>query len=98
MSKAVLELEYLRVEPFLTVYGEMEESLEIKEDVRKLENRIAELNGEIRFLRDNIGRIARDAVIMELKMLYGEDYESLQETYRWQKEFMRREREREKSR
>ena len=92
-SKAVLELEYLRVEPFLTVYGEVEESLEIKEDVRKLENRIAELNNEIRFLRDHIGQIARDAVQMELKMLYGEDYESLQETYRWQKEFMRRERE-----
>jgi len=91
MSKAVLELEYLRVEPFLTVYGEMEESLEIKEDVRKLENRIAELNSEIRFLRDHMGRIARDAVQMELKMMYGEDYESLQETYRWQKEFMRRE-------
>lgn len=47
LSKAKLELEYLRVEPFLTVYGEVEEALEIKEDVRKLESRIVDLNREI---------------------------------------------------
>ena len=37
----------LRVEPFLTVYGQTEESLEIKEDVRKMEARIVDLNKEI---------------------------------------------------
>jgi len=37
LSKAKLELEYLRVEPFLTVYGEVEESIEIKQDVRTTE-------------------------------------------------------------
>jgi len=58
-----------------------------------LRSKIEDLRGEVRMLQDNIGRIARDAVIMELKMLYGEDYESLQEMYRWQKEFMRREQE-----
>ena len=47
LSKAKLELEYLRVEPFLTVYGEAEESLEIKEEVRKLEARTLDLNKEI---------------------------------------------------
>jgi len=47
LDKAKLELEYLRVEPFLTVYGEVEEALEIKEDVRKLESRIVDLNREI---------------------------------------------------
>jgi len=47
LSKAKLELEYLRVEPFLTVYGQTEENLEIKEDVRKLESRIVDLNREI---------------------------------------------------
>jgi len=47
LSKAKLELEYLRVEPFLTVYGQTEESLEIKEDVRKMEARIVDLNKEI---------------------------------------------------
>jgi hypothetical protein len=47
LSKAKLELEYLRAEPFLTVYGQTEESLEIKEDVKKLEARILDLNKEI---------------------------------------------------
>ncbi|MHC3130202.1 MAG: tyrosine-type recombinase/integrase [Candidatus Bathyarchaeota archaeon] len=47
LSKAKLELEYLRVEPFLTVYSQTEENLEIKEDVRKMETRIVDLNKEI---------------------------------------------------
>ena len=47
LSKAKLELEYLRVEPFLTVYSSTQESMEIKEDVRKLESRIVDLNREI---------------------------------------------------
>lgn len=44
LKKPTLELQYLRVEPFLTVYGEAEASTEVKEDVRKLENRVGELN------------------------------------------------------
>jgi len=52
LSKAKLELEYLRVEPFLTVYGEVEESLEVKEDVRKLEARITQLNREMTTMYD----------------------------------------------
>jgi len=55
----VLELEYLRVEPFLTVYGEVEESLEIKEDVRKLEARIADLNKEIEEQKRTINDLSR---------------------------------------
>jgi integrase len=47
LSRAKLELEYLRVEPFLTVYGEIEESLEIKEDVAKLEKIVVKLNREV---------------------------------------------------
>jgi site-specific recombinase XerC/soluble cytochrome b562 len=47
LSKAKLELEYLRVEPFLTVYGQSKENLEIKEDLRKMETRIIDLNKEI---------------------------------------------------
>jgi len=47
LSKAKIELEYLRVEPFLTVYGQSEESLEIKEDIRKMETRVVDLNREI---------------------------------------------------
>lgn len=47
LSKAKLEFEYLRVEPFLTVYGQSKENLEIKEDIRKMETRIIDLNKEI---------------------------------------------------
>jgi hypothetical protein len=47
LNKAKLELEYLRVEPFLTVYGQSKENLEIKEDIRKMETRIIDLNKEI---------------------------------------------------
>lgn len=52
MSRATLELEYLKVEPFLTVYREVEESLEIKEDVTRLEKRIVGLNRTIATLSD----------------------------------------------
>jgi len=58
LSKAKLELEYLRVEPFLTVYGEVDESLEIKEDVKKLERRILDLNRTIDDLQRTLeGRV-----------------------------------------
>jgi len=58
LSKAKLELEYLRVEPFLTVYGEVDESLEIKEDVKKLERRILDLNRTIDDLQHSLeGRV-----------------------------------------
>lgn len=46
LSRAVLELAYLRVEPFVSVFGDSESS-EIKEDVAKLESRIVDLNREI---------------------------------------------------
>jgi len=58
LSKAKLELEYLRVEPFLTVYGQVEESLEIKEDVKKLERRILDLNRTVDDLQHSLeGRV-----------------------------------------
>ena len=53
LSKAKLELEYLRVEPFLTVYSQNEENIEIKKDVQKMEIRIGDLNREI-FEQKNI--------------------------------------------
>ena len=40
VSRAKAELEYLRVEPFLTVYGEVEEATEIKEEMSKLRTTI----------------------------------------------------------
>ena len=40
VSRAKAELEYLRVEPFLTIYGEVEETTEIKEKMSKLETTI----------------------------------------------------------
>jgi site-specific recombinase XerD len=58
LSKAALELEYLRVEPFLTVYGEVEESLEIKQDVKKLERRVLDLNRTVDDLQHTLeGRV-----------------------------------------
>ena len=94
IPKAILELQYLKVEPAVTVYGGLEESLEIKEDVARLELRIGELNRKIEehkqtisLLQTNLKHIARDAVKMELRKLYGEDYEALKEA---QEEFTRR--------
>lgn len=40
LSPAKLELEFLRVEPFLTVYGTVEENTEFKEQISKLEGTI----------------------------------------------------------
>jgi len=60
LSKAKLELEYLRVEPFLTVYGEVEESLEVKEDVKKLERRILDLNSTIDDLQHSLEQKIED--------------------------------------
>jgi hypothetical protein len=62
LSKAKLELEYLRVEPFLTVYGQSEEALEIKEDVRKMEARMVDLNKEI-----TQQKIAMERKVLELE-------------------------------
>jgi hypothetical protein len=40
-------LEYLRAEPYLTVYGEAEETTEIKENITKLETRIRDQDKKI---------------------------------------------------
>jgi hypothetical protein len=40
LSRPKAELEYLRVEPFLTVYGKIEETTEIKEEMSKLRTTI----------------------------------------------------------
>jgi len=71
LSKAKLELEYLRVEPFLTVYGQTEENLEIKEDVRKMEARIVDLNKEIADHKRTTENFQKENLIIqgELKLL-----------------------------
>ena len=40
-------MEYLRAEPYLTVYGEAEETTEIKENITKLETRIRDQDKKI---------------------------------------------------
>lgn len=55
LSRAKLELEYLRAEPFLTVYGQVEETIEIQEDVKRLEKRIVDFNRTIATLSDKFG-------------------------------------------
>jgi site-specific recombinase XerD len=71
LSKAKLELEYLRAEPFLTVYGQTEESLEIKEDLKKLEARIVDLNKEITNQKMTTENFRRENLIVqrELRLL-----------------------------
>ena len=65
LSRAKLELEYLRVEPFLTVYGEVEESLEVKQDVRKLEKIIVKLNRDVEEQKRTIESLSK---VMEGKV------------------------------
>ena len=44
LDRSTSELEYLRVEPFTTVYGEIEEALETKEEVAELKSTVDVLN------------------------------------------------------
>ena len=59
IPRAVLELQYIKVEPFITVYGEVEEALEIKQDIRKLENRILSLNRDIEEQKRTINDLSK---------------------------------------
>jgi chromosome segregation ATPase len=51
LSTAKLELEYLRVEPYLTVYGAVEENLAVKEKMSQLETTVETLSGRVEELR-----------------------------------------------
>jgi len=96
LSKAKLELEYLRVEPFLTVYSFSEESLEIKKDVKKLEARIVELNRELMEQKNKfenelngLNNLVASNIAFVLKLFGHEDedfsnrvYDMLEETYK----------------
>jgi len=94
LSKAKLELEYLRVEPFLTVYGEVDESLEIKEDVKKLERRILDLNRTVDDLQHSLeGRVEEITRRLFEKWMdeeYSADQESLRELQKWRDDFTKR--------
>ncbi len=97
LSRAKLELEYLRVEPFLTVYGEVEESLEIKEDVKKLERRILDLNRTIDDLQitlnGKVERITQKFLEKEIEKQLEEDRKRMKVLEEWRKEFTKRIRE-----
>lgn len=97
IPRTVLELQYLRVEPFITVYGVAEEALEIREDVRKLENRIADLNRKIEeqnrviadmsnLLERKVEQITRELWEEEFKA----DREAIKDLKKWREEYMRR--------
>ena len=84
LSRAVLELAYLRVEPFVSVFGDLESS-EIKEDVSRLESRIVDLNRKIedqkriigdlsKVMEDRIGEITREIQTEHFKKLFEETY------------------------
>jgi hypothetical protein len=105
LSKAKLELEYLRVEPFLTVYGEAEESIEIKEEVRKLEARTVDLNKEIQEQKiiikqqNNLLAETRSQFVKlvdfqiwkdQMEQQIREEQEAFKEKLEWQQEASRR--------
>ena len=52
LSPAKLELEYLRVEPYLTVYGEVDENAKTKEEVQNLRQTIGTLSQEISKIKE----------------------------------------------
>ena len=90
LTRPMLELQYLTVEPLLTVYGEVQEALEIKEDVRKLEQRILDLNKTIvelqQTLESKVETIARHVFPELLK----EDRAAIEELKQWREEFAKR--------
>ena len=94
VPRAVLELQYLRVEPFITVYGEVEESLEIKEDIQRLESRIVDLNKEVEGQKQTIEELTNTLVQKVEQIarhvfpeLLKEDREAIKELEEWRKEF-----------
>ena len=87
IGRAVLELEYLRVEPFLTVYGEVEESLEIREDIQRLRS---DLDSMMRNFTKNVELVARDLFDKWMREQLDADREAIEELKKWQEEFTER--------
>ena len=87
---AVLELEYLRVEPFLTVYGEVEEALEIREDIERLRS---DLDSMMRNFTKNVEHVARDLFDKWMQEQLDADHEAIKELQKWREEFTKRHRE-----
>lgn len=87
LSKTVLELEYLRVEPFLTVYGEVEEALEIKQDIQSLRT---DLDSLMRNFTKNVEVVAHDLFDKWMREQLEDDREAIKELQKWREEFTRR--------
>jgi len=87
VSRAKLELEYLHVEPFLTVYGEVEEGLEIREDVQRLR---ADLDSMMRNFTKNVELVARDLFDKWMREQLEADREAIKELQKWREEFTKR--------
>ena len=94
LTPAILELEYLKVEPFLTVYGEVEESLVIKEDIQRLEARIVDLNKEVAGQKQTIEELTNTLVQKVEQIarhvfpeLLREDREAIKELQKWKDQF-----------
>ncbi|MDH5688051.1 MAG: site-specific integrase [Candidatus Bathyarchaeota archaeon] len=86
VSRAKLELEYLHVEPFLTVYGEVEESLEIREDVQRLRS---DLDSMMRNFTRNVELVARDVFHKWMREQLEADREAMRDMQKWREEFTR---------
>lgn len=87
VSRAKLELEYLRVEPFLTVYGEVEEGLEIREDIQRLR---ADLDSMMRNFTKNVEFVARDLFDKWVQEQLEADREAIKDLQKWREEFTKR--------
>jgi len=87
LSRAKLELEFLRVEPFITVYGEVEESLEIREDIQRLR---ADLDSMMRNFTKNVEIVARDLFDKWRREQYEADREAQKDLQKWRDEFVKR--------
>ena len=89
IGRAVLELEYLHVEPFLTVYGEVEAALEIREDIQRLR---ADLDSMMRNFTKNVELVARDLFDKWVQEQLEADREAIKELQKWREEFTERHR------
>lgn len=86
LSKAKLELEYLRVEPFITVYGQIEETLEIKQEIQKLKTQLKTVE-DVWFKRvESVAQDLFEKWKKETKDLIREEQEAIMDEEKWREQ------------
>lgn len=69
LTRAKLELEYLRVEPFVTVYGSTEETEEVKGEVLRLRTTVETLSSELEAQKKRMEEMV-DEKVKELQEMF----------------------------